>query len=174
MKEIFSKIGKKTKDAATSTGRTMSKVGSKVTKSTKTIATTLLDQDGDGKLDQEDLKRLTEKGMALTKDAAGKAGTMLKEASKSSMAKDAAAGAAVGAAVAVPVPLVGPAMGAVIGSGLGVYKNLSGKGTPNHDVNQDAKATDSYAELLKLGDLKDKGLITAEEFEALKAKVLNN
>jgi hypothetical protein len=87
-----------------------------------TVATTILDQDGDGKLDQEDLKQLTQKGLSLAKSAATEVARVTSEAAKSDLAKDSAAAAVVGAAIAVPVPLIGPAAGAAIGAALGAYK----------------------------------------------------
>jgi hypothetical protein len=98
---------------------------------------------------------------------------MLKEAAKSDLAKDMAGGAAIGGAVGIPVPVVGPLTGSVIGAGLGAYKNIAGKGTPTHSSQPTQESTkDIYAEILKLGDLKEKGLITEEEFEEQKKILL--
>lgn len=88
------------------------------------------------------------------------------------MAKDAAAGAAIGAVVAIPVPVIGPVAGAVVGAGLGVYKNLTKRGdqaqkAPTHS------APDLHGQLLKLADLRDKGILSEAEFEAQKRKVLS-
>jgi hypothetical protein len=91
------------------------------------IATQIGDLNGDGKVDEEDLKIATARAKGFASDAAVGAAKMGKEALKSDMAKDAAAGAAVGAAVAIPIPLIGPAAGAVVGAGLGIYKNITKK-----------------------------------------------
>jgi len=93
-----------------------------------------------------------------------------KRAANSEMAKDAATGAAVGAAIAVPVPIVGPIFGAVVGAGLGVAKNLMsddpkspGAVTPSVDI---------HKVLTDLEDLRQKGIITDEEFEKKKTQIL--
>jgi hypothetical protein len=174
MKDLFSKLSRNTKTAAKSASKVLSKAQDTVVKTTKTVATSILDQDGDGKVDQSDVKILTEKGVKLSKAAAVKSGELIKEASKSSLAKDAAAGAAIGAAIGVPLPIVGPVTGSVVGAGLGVYKNMTGKGTPSYapQATQEDKK-DIYAEILKLGDLKERGLITEEEFEQQKKSLLN-
>lgn len=96
-------------------------------RSMNTVATAAFDQNGDGKLDQEDLKILTVKGVALAKVAAAEAGTLAKSVASSPLVKDTAAAAAVGAAIAVPVPLVGPAAGAVVGAALGAYSHITKK-----------------------------------------------
>ena len=85
-----------------------------------TIATSAFDQNGDGQLDQEDVRIATEKCVALAKEVA-------KEIASSSLAKDTASAAAVGAIIAIPVPLIGPMTGAVIGATLGAYKHFTKK-----------------------------------------------
>jgi hypothetical protein len=90
-----------------------------------------------------------------------------KDAMQSDMAKDAAAGAAIGAIVAIPIPVVGPAVGATVGAGIGVAKNLS-----KHGPSVAPKERDVYVELLKLDDLKKKGVISDAEFEEQKKKLL--
>lgn len=85
-----------------------------------TIAITALDQNGDGEVDQEDVRILTQKSLAVSK-------AVVKDVASSSLVKDTAAAAAVGAVIAIPVPLVGPATGAVIGAALGAYSNLRKK-----------------------------------------------
>lgn len=110
---------------------------------------------------------------------------MGKEAMKSDMAKDMAKGAAAGAVIAVPVPFVGPAFGAVVGAGFGVFANLTRSNTvvpqylppaappPTTVIEVVAPAKDMYAELLKLDDLLKKGVLTQEEFDSEKKKVLS-
>lgn len=95
----------------------------------------------------------------------------VKDAMKSDLAKDAAKGAAIGAVVAVPVPLLGSVMGAVMGAGVGVYANLTR--TKPDAPKFGASAQGMYAELLQLDDLFKKGILTQEEFDAQKAKVLS-
>lgn len=90
----------------------------------------------------------------------------VKDALKSDLARDAAKGAAIGAVVAVPVPVLGSVMGAVMGAGVGVYTHLTRAKTAS------TPAQGMYAELLQLDDLLKKGILTQEEFEAQKAKVL--
>ena len=96
-------------------------------RSASTVATAALDQNGDGKLDQQDLKIMTEKGVALARATAEEAGVLAKQVASSELVRDAAAGAAVGAAIAIPVPLVGPGAGAVAGAAIGVYAHLRKK-----------------------------------------------
>ena len=109
---------------------------------------------------------------------------MGKEVIQSEMARDAVKGAAVGAAIAVPVPLVGPVLGGVVGAGIGVYANLTrsrpaappvipaAAPQPTTVVEMVTPAKDMYAELLKLDDLLKKGILTQDEFDAQKKKVL--
>jgi hypothetical protein len=124
-------------------------------------------------------------------DSASKAATEVKqlgqEALKTDMAKDAAAGAAIGAVVAVPVPLIGPIAGAIVGAGLGVYKNI--RQAPKGGANdapprlppaqiieaeiREVPSLDKYEELSKLHDLKVKGILTDDEFNTEKKKVLD-
>lgn len=119
-------------------------------------------------------------------DTALEATRLGKEAMRSDLAKDAAKGAAAGAVVAVPVPFVGPVVGAMVGAGFGVYTNLTRPAgvsprtandlaAPQAQVVQTVPAMptkDLYAELLKLDDLLKKGILTQEEFDVQKAKVL--
>ena len=126
------------------------------------------------------------KAMALKAGRAVADETMAlgKEVAQSKTFKDAAKGAGVGAVAAIPIPIIGPAVGAVIGAGAGIYL-----GSRNHPQAQpqalppsppqavliDVEAAppkDLYAELLKLGELREKGLLTNEEFEVQKQKLL--
>lgn len=105
----------------------------------------------------------------------------VKDALKSDLARDAAKGAAIGAVVGVPVPVLGPMMGAVVGAGVGAYANLtrtkadapeSGAQAPTGA--DAAPASGMYAELLQLDDLLKKGILTQEEFDEQKARVLDS
>ena len=134
----------------------------------------------------------TEQDLAQAKAMALKAGraaadeTMAlgKEVAQSKTFKDAAKGAGVGAVAAIPIPLIGPAVGAVIGAGAGIYLGSRSRPqaqpqalspSPPQTVLIDVEAAppkDLYAELLKLGELREKGLLTNEEFEVQKQKLL--
>ena len=95
-----------------------------------------------------------------------------KTVARSDLAKDAASFAAVGAAVAVPIPIIGPVAGAAIGAGLGVLKNL--KRTADRSAPAiSATPVDIHAALLKLDDLRQKGILSEDEFAAQKKKVLD-
>ncbi|MEA5115460.1 MAG: SHOCT domain-containing protein [Geobacteraceae bacterium] len=131
------------------------------------------DLNGDGKVDHEDAKIAAEwakKRASVIGDEAAKLG---KEALESTMVKDAAAGAVVGAAIAIPVPVIGPLAGAAIGAGLGVYKNIVTR-EPNRNQTKEQPLTsmDVHAELVKFDDLRQKGIISEEEFEAHKKRLL--
>lgn len=129
-------------------------------------------------LEHENTKAALEWTKNAASTAADEAVRLGKEVARSDLAKDAAAGAAVGAVVAVPVPLIGPAAGAVVGAGIGVFKNLtkptsseSGKSVPTLVENSAPK--DIYDELLKLEELRQKGILTDFEFKNQKEKILN-
>lgn len=85
------------------------------------------DLNGDGKVDEEDLKIALAKGKELATMAANEAGTLAKEVLKSNLVKDAAAGAVVGAVLVSPIPFVGTAAGAVIGGTIGAVNSLGKK-----------------------------------------------
>ena len=115
---------------------------------------------------------------------ANEASTIGKEAAQSDMAKDAAAGAAVGAAIAIPIPLIGPIGGAVVGGAIGVYKNITKSKTVTLEsadsklnlFQPDEKTMDThdvYDQLIKFDDLRKKGIITDEEFEQKKKRLLD-
>lgn len=135
------------------------------------LATRVGDLNGDGKLDEEDV-RIAKQWATNKATTIGEEATKLgRDAIRSDLAKDAASGAAVGAVVAVPIPLVGPAFGAVIGAGLGVYKNITKSGALTHA--KQTVPTDIHLEIMKLADLREKNLITEIEFETQKRKILN-
>lgn len=175
MKDYISKCTAKAKDAATSTRGALLSAGGFAKDSVKTIATTVLDQDGDGQFDQSDIKILSEKGAEITKSAMANIGKLAKEASRSRMAKDAATGATIGAAVAIPVPIIGPMAGAVVGAGIGVYKNVTGDSpVMQNQAVQGKVARDIYAELTKLDELRKNGIISDTEFDNQKGKLLDS
>ncbi|MDI4635822.1 hypothetical protein J7U46_22340 [Pelomonas sp. V22] len=121
------RVGSAAKAAASTAGEVATSAVEMTKRSVATVATAAFDQNGDGQLDQEDLKILTEKGVALAKVAAVEVGALAKSAASSPLVKDTAAAAAVGAAIAVPVPLVGPAAGAVVGAAIGAYAHITKK-----------------------------------------------
>ncbi|MGJ7523421.1 hypothetical protein ACSFA0_23275 [Variovorax sp. LT1P1] len=95
-------------------------VGASAARTASTVGRTLLDQNGDGQLDQADVKIATEKTAAAVK-------AVTAEVASSDLAKDAATGAAIGAVLAVPIPLVGPMAGAVVGALVGSIASLRKK-----------------------------------------------
>lgn len=153
MLEKLKKIGGAAKDAVTKTAVLMG------------------DLNGDGKVDEEDARLAAEWTKKQANALGSEAVRLGKEAVRSDLAKDAATGAAVGAAIAVPVPLIGPAVGAAIGASIGAYRNLSGKGTSSSVTTN--KLHDTHAELLKLQDLREKGVLSEEEFQRAKLKTLD-
>lgn len=88
--------------------------------------------------------------------------------------RDAAAGAAIGAIIAIPVPLIGPITGAAVGAAIGVVRNFFRKGTVPPAAETDHRPGDLYAALLKLGELRDKGILTEEEFDTQKRRLLSS
>src|SRR5574343_1413549 len=130
-------------------------------------------------LEHENTKAALEWTKSAATSAADEAVRLGKEVARSDLVKDAATGAAVGAAVAVPVPIIGPAAGAVVGAGIGVFKNLT-----KHAYRESEKSAtillnnspqkDMCKELLKLDELRQKGILTVGEFLAQKSKLLTN
>ncbi len=93
---------------------------------------------------------------------------------QSDIVQDAGKGALLGAVVAVPLPIIGPAIGASIGASVGVYKNLT---KPDQSLNilppSPESQVDFYAEMLKFEELKQKGIISEDEFLTLKKRLLD-
>jgi len=135
---------------------------------------------------EQDLEQAKALALKAGKTVADEAVALGKEVAQSKAFKDAAKGAGVGAVAAIPIPLIGPAVGAVIGAGAGVYL---GRGAPapapkslstNPPTYPSAMVVDVvaeppkdlYAELIKLDELRQKGLLTDDEFEGLKQKLL--
>jgi hypothetical protein len=94
---------------------------------------------------------------------------------QSDLVQDAGKGALIGAVVAVPLPIIGPAIGASIGASIGVYKNLT-KPEPSQNIlpQSPENQTDFYQEMLNLDELKQKGIISEDEFAMLKKRFLDN
>jgi hypothetical protein len=147
----------------------------KATAAISSTVTLVGDLNGDGKVDSEDAKVATEWAKNTASAAGDEAVKLGKQALKSDMVKDAVSGAAVGAVVAVPIPFVGPVIGATFGAGVGVYKNLTNNSPAVAQSNAQVGASrDVYVELLKLDDLKQKGIVTAAEFESQKKRLLSD
>jgi hypothetical protein len=129
------------------------------------------DLNGDGVVDEKDAQIAAKWFRQTAGDVADEAARLGKEVVRSKMVKDATTGAAIGAVVAVPVPIVGPIAGATVGAGLGIYKNIMSKAG---DSPYTSTTVDVHAQLLKLADLRDKGLLTDAEFEEQKRKLLKD
>lgn len=125
--EAATRVGSAAKAAAGAAGAIATSATDLTRRSARTVVTAAFDQNGDGQLDQEDLKILTEKGGAIAKAVAAETGGLAKSVASSPLVKDTAAAAAVGAAIAVPVPLIGPATGAVVGAAIGAYSHITKK-----------------------------------------------
>lgn len=125
--------------------------------------------------EREDVRAVAEGLKKNTISAGNEAARFCKEAAQSDLAKDAGAGAAVGAVMAVPVPLVGPVIGATAGATLGIYKNLTRNERPvAASTSAQNKQIDIYSEMLKLEDLRKKGIISDNEFSSMKENLLSN
>jgi hypothetical protein len=84
-----------------------------------------------------------------------------------------ATAAAIGTGVALPIPLVGSAAGAAVGAGIGLYKNLNtSKGGSGPMLNGPVASRDEIADLERLDDLRQRGVLTDEEFQSQKRKLL--
>ncbi|GAB4214658.1 MAG: hypothetical protein OHK0012_13180 [Synechococcales cyanobacterium] len=119
--------------------------------------------------------RATVEAIKKTATSVGNGAVQLgKDAVQSDLAKDAVSGAAIGAIVAVPVPIVGPVVGATVGAGLGVYKNLTKPGQPPQIILPQKEKVDIYGEMLKVEDLRQKGILTDEEFADMKKRLLSD
>jgi hypothetical protein len=149
----------------------LKQVGNAAKAAVNKTAIHLGDLNGDGKVDEQDTRIAAEWAKKQAVSLGNEAARLGKEAVRSDLAKDAAAGAVVGAAIAVPIPVIGPMAGAAIGATIGTYRNLTGKST-NSVLPQ--KPQDLHAELLKLQDLREKGILTDEEFQREKKRVLSN
>ncbi|MDO8834489.1 MAG: SHOCT domain-containing protein [Vicinamibacterales bacterium] len=154
------------------------KLKSLARKAKDTVSSTAVlvgDLNGDGKVDEEDARIAAEWTKKTSSSLCDEVGKLGKGAIRSDLAKDAASGAAIGAVVAIPVPIIGPMVGAAIGAGLGVFKNFTKTNQPSPVVRDHASSVpkDVHAELLKLYDLMQKGIISEVEFEAQKKKILS-
>lgn len=155
MKDIFDKVAASISDAAKKTSETVSDV-----------------------IEHENTQAALDWAKQTANTITDEATRLGKEVARSDMVKDAATGAAIGAAVAVPIPLIGPAAGAVFGAGLGIYKNLNrtdAKASPPNVAGlgkTQEPETSVYDKLIKLDELRSKCILTEEEFQAQKGKLL--
>lgn len=107
-------------------------------------------------------------------DAASDVADHARKVSKGQVARGAATGAVVGAAIAVPIPVIGPVFGSIVGAGIGALIGLkrSFVNPSQSDVGSPAQPFDFHKEMTELDDLRQKGILTQEEFEAQKKKLL--
>ena len=135
--------------------------------------TSVSDLNGDGKLDANDLKIAGERAKDLGRSIAAQTAPIRRTLDRNDLAKDAATGAAICTLIASPLPVVGSLTGAALGAGIGVYKNLTTKRSSNLAIQHAPEKSDLHAELIKLDDLKTRGLLTENEFLEQKSKLLN-
>ncbi len=133
-------------------------------------------------VESEDTKAAVARTKSAVSAAADGAIELGKRAKNSEMGKDALTGAAIGAAVAVPIPIIGPLFGAVVGAGAGMVMGRKGGDSPR-PIAQERQVTlsaptappqeiDIHKILIDLDDLRQKGILTQEEFDIEKRKVL--
>jgi len=139
-------------------------------KSHKYIASIILDKD-ETEVTENDLRELNERGVNFSKQKATEGKEAIKSFSKTKQGKKIVFFAVFGAIIAIPTPIVGPVFGAVVGASLGFYQAYIGLNASRASV----KSNDStiYDDLLKLGELRDKGVISEEEFKVRKASILD-
>lgn len=130
-------------------------------------------------VDKESTKIAIAKTKGVMAVAADEAKAQGKRIANSEMGRDAATGAAIGAAVAVPIPIIGPIFGALVGAGAGVVINLKKGDSKNNVTPENHSATavpeiDIYKRLNDLDDLRQKGILTQDEFDLEKRKILKN
>ena len=130
------------------------------------------DLNRDGKVDAEDAHIASEWAKKQAASLGEEAARIGKEFARSVLGKDVTAGAVVGAVIAIPIPVIGPVAGAAIGATLGAYRNLTGKSISSGST--PPKSQDPYVELLKLQELLEKGIVTEEEFQREKKRILGN
>ncbi len=149
----------------------LKQIGEAAQKGLGAAAVLVGDLNGDGKVDAQDARIAAKWAKRQATGLCEEAARLGRAALRSDLAKDSATGAAIGAAIAIPVPLIGPAAGAAIGATIGAYRNLTGnKGLSNMDA---TKPSDIHAGLLKLQDLREKGILSEEEFLREKTKLLD-
>lgn len=118
--------------------------------------------------DSEKVRATTDWAKDTIEVVGRKSSEVINEAMSSSVAKDAASFAAVGAVLAIPIPIIGPLTGAAIGAFAGVYKNIKNPSSKKEQTSP----PNVYEELLKLEDLRSKNIISQDEFDDQKRKIL--
>jgi hypothetical protein len=158
----------KLKDMA---GRAVS-AASKTASSAANAVSLVGDLNGDGKVDRADWDIARNRTKTVVDGVTEEAARLGKTVMRSDMTRDVAAGAAIGAAVAIPVPIVGPGIGAVAGAGIGLYKNLKRPAAAAAPEVAASGAPDLAGALSQLDDLRQRGILTDDEFQAEKRKLL--
>lgn len=165
-------------ETATAVGKTATAIGNKASRVASNTAILVGDLIGDGVVDGADIKIARNYAAGTLSSAADgllaagsvvsqEAGNLAKSVVCAPLAKDVATYAAVGAAIALPLPVVGSAIGAAVGAGLGLWRNMT-----RHETLVPESRMDPLVELERLHDLKEKGILTEEEFLAQKRKYL--
>ena len=109
-KQVLVRAGDATARAGRVVGKAAVDAGGAVVRSAGIVGTTLLDLNNDGRIDEEDLKIATERGIAVAKQVA-------EELASSESVKGAGKAGIVVATIAIPVPFVGPVFGFAVGTG---------------------------------------------------------
>jgi hypothetical protein len=131
------------------------------------------DLNGDGKVDEQDAKIARDHAAQALSVATNEAGRLAKSVARAPLTKDVATYAAAGAVIAIPIPFVGSAIGAAVGAGLGLWRNMTRHETlVASSPETSAPPTDPITELERLHGLKEKGVITDDDFLAQKRKIL--
>lgn len=155
---IKRKAAELTENAASVAGRAVTLVG---------------DLNGDGKVDEEDARIARDHAAQALSVATNEAGRLAKSVARAPLTKDVATYAAAGAVIAIPLPFIGSAIGAAVGAGLGLWRNMTRHETlAVSSPDAFASSTDPLAELERLHGLKEKGVITDDEFLSQKRKLL--
>lgn len=126
----------------------------------------------------------TKQALEWSKEAGSKAleetGKLGREFINSDLGKASAKGAAIGGAAGIPLPVLGPVTGAIVGAGVGAYLHLKhGVGKTDQIAAPKNTTTTSYETpsdvvtmLAHLDELREKGVITAEEYQQKKVQLL--
>jgi hypothetical protein len=147
-------------------------LASKAASGASKAVTLVGDLNGDGKVDASDWEIARSRAKEFTDEVGDEAARLGKSVMRAEVTRDVATGAAIGAAVAIPVPIVGPAAGAVVGAGVGLYKNLTKSGEGSAAAETPAISHHAIDDLAKLDDLRQRGILTDDEFQAQKRKLL--
>lgn len=150
----------------------LSELAAKTVLGASKAVTVVGDLNGDGKVDQADLDIALGRTKNAAEEIAEEAARLGRTVMRTEMTRDVATGAAIGAAVAIPIPIVGPAVGAVVGAGIGLYKNLTRPSEGSSTTKPTAGSQDPIGDLERLDGLRERGILTEEEFQSQKKKLL--